>query len=242
MSSTLTFCATRKVSLRMPCSNSRDFCNVNNANIEINLSRSAVIKKNRGLVIDSSHLWLSELPEHGCQTVVISVTVGLYSHIQDMDRLILDTLVYKGKTHFIQSCTVAEVKEVTTRTLISSPCCHLHHTAQDFLLLGRLDLEEESQRSSSTHPLCSCDKENYTCNRLNVMIYYLHSSWDWKQNKDWPGELLEGAERDHGSHALTRRRKRCVKKNITHAGHVNHAVVVQVGWERHPKVLTGSHL
>lgn len=59
---------------------------------------------------------------------------------------------------------------------------------------------------------------------------------------DWPGELLEGAERDHSAHALTGRRERCVQQNITHAGHVHHAVVVQVGWEGHPVVLTGSSL
>lgn len=60
--------------------------------------------------------------------------------------------------------------------------------------------------------------------------------------KDWPGELLEGAESDHSSHALTGWCKRCVKENITHAGHVHHPIVVQVGWERHPMVLTGSNL
>ena len=44
-----------------------------------------------------------------------------------------------------------------------------------------------------------------------------------------PGELLEGAEGDHGSHALARWGERCVQEDVTHAAHVHHAVVVQVG-------------
>ena len=48
-------------------------------------------------------------------------------------------------------------------------------------------------------------------------------------HKDRPGELLEGAESDHGSHALTRWCKGVVKQNITHAGYMHHSVVVQVG-------------
>lgn len=46
---------------------------------------------------------------------------------------------------------------------------------------------------------------------------------------DAPGELLEGAERNHGSHALTRRRERRVEQDVADAGRMHHAVVVQVG-------------
>lgn len=139
-------------------------------------SPSAVIKRNKGLVGDSSHLWLSKLPEHGCQSIVINVTVGLYSHIQYMDRLILGTLDYTANTYFIQRYTVAQVNNelVTIRSLLSSPCCLLHHTEQDYLPLGSLDLGEESQRSSSTRLLCSCEREksympfNHTCDIILV--------------------------------------------------------------------------
>lgn len=60
-------------------------------------------------------------------------------------------------------------------------------------------------------------------------------------SRDWPGELLEGAERDHGSHSLTGWSKWCVKQNITHAVHVHHAVVVWVRGEWHPRGLTESN-
>lgn len=52
------------------------------------------------LAADDSHLWLSELSEAGCQAVVIDVAVGLYRHIQDMDRLVLDTLDDKANPHY----------------------------------------------------------------------------------------------------------------------------------------------
>lgn len=54
---------------------------------------------------------------------------------------------------------------------------------------------------------------------------------------DAPGELLEGAESNHGSHPLTGRRERCVEEDVADTGCVHHAVVVQVGGERHPIVL-----
>lgn len=54
---------------------------------------------------------------------------------------------------------------------------------------------------------------------------------------DTPGELLEGAECNHGSHTLTGWRERCVEQDVTDTGCVHHAVVVQVGRERHPIAL-----
>lgn len=59
-------------------------------------------------------------------------------------------------------------------------------------------------------------------------------------NRHWLGEVLERAEGDHGSHALTGRREGRVEQNVADAGHVRHAVVVQVGRERHPAVPTGE--
>lgn len=128
------------------------------------LTLSAEIERNKGVVVDRSHLWLSELSEIGCQAIVINVAVGLYSHIQDMDRLILDTLGDKANTHFILRCTVIQVNDwpLTIRSLFSSPCCPLHHTGQDYLPLGRLDLGEESQRSSLTRLICSCRRRKIT--------------------------------------------------------------------------------
>lgn len=124
---------------------------------------SAVIKRNK-FVVDCSHLRLGELPEHGCQSIVINVAVGLYSHIQDMDRLILDTLNYRANTNFLYRCTVSQVNDevVTIKGLLSSPCCPLRHTEQDYLPLGSLDLGEESQKSSSTHLVCSCERGKIT--------------------------------------------------------------------------------
>lgn len=148
--------------------------------------------------------------------------------------------------HFIPRYTAKRVNDqiVTITGLLSSPCCPLHRTGQDYLPLGRLDLEEESQRSSSTRPLCSCKKNGKSHMPLITLVTLsspenkTSSSLDLFYTKDWPGELLEGAERYHGSHALTRGCKRCVKQNITHTGYMHHAVVVQVGWEWHPKEMT----
>lgn len=56
-----------------------------------------------------------------------------------------------------------------------------------------------------------------------------------------PGEFLEGAEGHHGSHALTRWREGGVQKNVAHAGHVYHAVVVQVGREGHSENTQHTH-
>lgn len=98
-----------------------------------------------------------------------------------MDRLVLNTLDDKENTHtfpFLRSAAM-QVNEcsVTFRSLFSSPCCPLHHTGQDYLPLGRLDSGEESQRSSSTRPLCSCrggNKRNnthiiHTCNIVSSL-------------------------------------------------------------------------
>lgn len=154
--------------------------------------------------------------------------------------------------HFIPRYTATQVNDqtVTITGLLSSPCCPLRRTGQDCLPLGRLDLEEESQRSSSTRLLCSYKKKGkkksymplITPMTLSPCENKTYSSEDLFYTKDWPGELLEGAERYHGSHTLTRGCKRCVKQNIAHAGYMHHAVVVQVGWEWHPKVLKGRVL
>lgn len=53
-----------------------------------------------------------------------------------------------------------------------------------------------------------------------------------------PGELLEGAEGHHGSHALAGGREGGVEQDVADTGHVHHAVVVQVGGERHPVATT----
>lgn len=53
-----------------------------------------------------------------------------------------------------------------------------------------------------------------------------------------PGELLEGAESDHRSHALTWWCERRVEQDVADTGHVHHPVVVKVGRERHPVTLT----
>lgn len=105
---------------------------------------------------DRSHLWLSELSEAGCQAIVINVAVSLYSHIQDVDRLILDAL-----DDIANRCLHSKIhiqvydQPVRRGGLFLSPCCPLHHTEQDCLPLERLDLGEESRRSSSTRLLCS---------------------------------------------------------------------------------------
>lgn len=165
-----------------------------------------------------------------------------------MDRLVLNTLDDKENTHtfpFLRSAAM-QVNEcsVTFRSLFSSPCCPLHHTGQDYLPLGRLDSGEESQRSSSTRLLCSCrggNKRNnthiiHTCNIVSYLQMTNIQGKNFFYYKDWPGELQEGAERHHGSHTLTRWCKRCVEQNVTDAGYMHHAVVVQVGWEWHPRV------
>lgn len=46
---------------------------------------------------------------------------------------------------------------------------------------------------------------------------------------DAPGELLEGAESNHGSHTLTGRREGRVEQDVADTGCVHHAVVVKVG-------------
>lgn len=53
---------------------------------------------------------------------------------------------------------------------------------------------------------------------------------------DAPGELLEGAESNHGSHTLTGRREGRVEQDVADTGCVHHAVVVKVGWKWHPIV------
>lgn len=139
-------------------------------------------------------------------------------------------------------CTVIQVnyQPVSIKSLLSSPCCPLHHTGQGYLPLGRLDLGEESPRSSSTGLLCSCRGEKSHKPLITLAISPLPMKYI-QVNKDWPGELLEGAESDHGSHALARGCKRCVKQNVTHAGNMHHAVVVKVGWEWHPRITTDSN-
>lgn len=53
-----------------------------------------------------------------------------------------------------------------------------------------------------------------------------------------PGELLEGAEGHHGSHALAGWCEGRVEQDVADTGHVHHAVVVQVGRERHSVTMT----
>lgn len=48
-----------------------------------------------------------------------------------------------------------------------------------------------------------------------------------------PGELLEGLEGHHGSHALAGRGEGGVQQHVAHAGYVHHAIVIQVGGEGH---------
>ena len=70
--------------------------------------------------------------------------------------------------------------------------------------------------------------------------FFQYETLKFEMNKDWPGELLEGAESHHGSHALTGWSKGCVEQNVADAGDMHHAVVVQVRWEWHPRVSTES--
>lgn len=50
-----------------------------------------------------------------------------------------------------------------------------------------------------------------------------------------PDKILKGAEGDHPAHALARRSERVVQQDITHARHVDHPVVIEVGREGHSK-------
>lgn len=50
-----------------------------------------------------------------------------------------------------------------------------------------------------------------------------------------PDKIFEGAEGDHSTHPLARRGEGVVQQHVTHAGDVNHPVVVEVGREGHSK-------
>lgn len=56
-----------------------------------------------------------------------------------------------------------------------------------------------------------------------------------------PGELLEGAEGNHGAHSLTGWSEGGVQEYITNTGHMDHAVVVQVRGERHSESTAQTH-
>lgn len=76
---------------------------------------------------------------------------------------------------------------------------------------------------------------------LSCLYYYPPLLKEYIQAVFWmnpPGELLEGAESDHRSHALTGWRERRVEQDVADTGHVHHTVVVQIGRERHPVTLT----
>lgn len=50
-----------------------------------------------------------------------------------------------------------------------------------------------------------------------------------------PDKIFEGAEGDHSTHPLARRGEGVVQQHVTHAGDVDHPVVVEVGREGHSK-------
>lgn len=107
---------------------------------------------------------------------------------------------------FVLRYTIIQVNDqpVTSRGLFLSPCCLLHHTGQDYLPLGRLDLGEGSRRSSSTRLLYFCRGEKKKKKKRDTPLIMLvllspptegiYPSWDpfsrwthlvksWKERK-----------------------------------------------------------
>lgn len=247
-----TFWATRKVSLRIPCSNSRDFWCGEEAkmsgwkHLSSSVWDSAQIKaqvRARGWPPPTPTFdWVNsrKLAARPSSSVSLSVFMATFKMwIGSSWTLWIKINTYILKNHF----KIIQVNDqpVTSIGLFSSPCCPLHHTGQDYLPLGRLDLGEESRRSSSAHHLCSCEGRK-TINRHQSLCFVMlppNTEGIFPSRRlDPPGELLEGAKSNHCSHALTRWRKRCVEQHVADAGHVHHAVVVEVGWEWHPKAST----
>lgn len=163
----LTFWATRKVSLRIPCSNRRDFWSGKKAKMSgwqylsepfqafNSLLKWGEIKPCCWPLPTFDWVNSRKLAARPSSSVSLSVFMATFKMWIGSSW----TLWMTKQIHiFILRYTIIQVNDqpVTSRGLFLSPCCPLHHKGQDYLPLGRLDLGEGSRRSSSTRLLYSC--------------------------------------------------------------------------------------